>query len=123
MSKKFNLNDSIKNKKHFNNSEDATFDKLMIAVQKDDVDLVRINFEIEKNLRQKLKSKVSAEGRQIKDVLIELIKNYLIIQLPRNYFHPIMILTVLQMNLNNTIKPRQISREEKKYMIMLCCVN
>jgi hypothetical protein len=77
MSKKFNLNDSIKNKKHFNNSEDATFDKLMIAVQKDDVDLVRINFEIEKNLRQKLKSKVSAEGRQIKDVLIELIKNYL----------------------------------------------
>ena len=49
----------------------------MIAVQKDDVDLVRINFEIEKNLRQKLKSKVSAEGRQIKDVLIELIKNYL----------------------------------------------
>ena len=57
--------------------EDATFDKLMIAVQKDDVDLVRINFEIEKNLRQKLKSKVSAEGRQIKDVLIELIKNYL----------------------------------------------
>jgi hypothetical protein len=77
MSKKFNLNDSIKNKKHFNNSEDATFDKLMIAVQKDDVDLVRINFEIEKNLRQKLKSKVSAEGRQIKDVFIELIKNYL----------------------------------------------
>jgi hypothetical protein len=77
MSKKFNLNDSIKNKKHFNNSEDTTFDKLMIAVQKDDVDLVRINFEIEKNLRQKLKSKVSAEGRQIKDVLIELIKNYL----------------------------------------------
>jgi len=77
MSKKFNLNDSIKNKKHFNNSEDATFDKLMIAVQKDDVGLVRINFEIEKNLRQKLKSKVSAEGRQIKDVLIELIKNYL----------------------------------------------
>jgi len=77
MSKKFNLNDSIKNKKHFNNSEDATFDKLMIAVQKDDVDLVRINFEIEKNLRQKFKSKVSAEGRQIKDVLIELIKNYL----------------------------------------------
>ncbi len=67
MSKKFNLNDSIKNKKHFNNSEDATFDKLMIAVQKDDVDLVRINFEIEKNLRQKLKSKVSAEGRQIKE--------------------------------------------------------
>lgn len=77
MNKKFNLNDSIKNKKHFNNNENATFDKLMIDVQKDDIELVRINFEIEKKLRQRLKSKVSAEGRQIKDVLIELIQNYL----------------------------------------------
>jgi len=77
MNKKFNLNDSIKNKKHFNNNENATFDKLMIDVQKDNIELVRVNFEIEKKLRQRLKSKVSAEGRQIKDVLIELIQNYL----------------------------------------------
>lgn len=77
MNKKFNLNDSIKNKKSFNNSANTTLDKLMIDVQKEDIELVRVNFEIEKQLRKKFKSKVSAEGRQIKDVLIELINNYL----------------------------------------------
>lgn len=77
MSKKFSLSDSIKNKQYLDRNEDSTFDKLMTSVQRQDIELVRINFEIEKSLRQKLKSKVSAEGKQIRDVLIELIKSYL----------------------------------------------
>ena len=39
-------------------------------------------------------------------------------QLPLNYFYPIMIFHVLQMNLNNTIKPRQKIREVKIIIIM-----
>ena len=77
MKKNFNLNDSVKKRKLFNHKESNTFDKLMADVKKDHVELVRVNFEIEKKLRQKFKSKVTAEGKQIKDVLIKLIHNYL----------------------------------------------
>jgi len=47
--KKFNLNDSIKNKKHFSNSENPIFGQLMSDVQKDKVELAKINFEIDKS--------------------------------------------------------------------------
>ena len=77
MRKNFNLNDSVKKRKLFNHKESNAFDKLMADVKKDHVELVRVNFEIEKKLRQKFKSKVTAEGKQIKDVLIKLIHNYL----------------------------------------------
>ena len=77
MNKKFNLNDSLKNKKQLNNSEVPILDKLMIDVQKDEVELARINFEIDKRIRHKFKSKASAEGKQMREVLIKLIQNYL----------------------------------------------
>jgi hypothetical protein len=77
MSKKFNLNDSLKSKKQLNNSESPTLDKLMIDVQKDEVELARINFEIDKKIRQNFKAKTSTEGKQMREVLIKLIQNYL----------------------------------------------
>jgi hypothetical protein len=77
MNKKFNLNDSLKNKKQLNNSEVPILDKLMIDVQKDEVELARINFEIDKKTRKNFKAKTSAEGKQMREVLIKLIQNYL----------------------------------------------
>lgn len=77
MSKKFNLVNSINVNKNAVLNRDYELGKLIENVQRDNVDLVRVNFEIEKSLRQKFKSKVSAEGRQIKDVLIELVKSYI----------------------------------------------
>lgn len=75
MSKKFNLINSVNKNTTFN--RDCRLDKLIENVKRDNVDLVRVNFEIEKSLRQKFKSKVSAEGKQIKEVLIELVKSYI----------------------------------------------
>lgn len=75
MSKKFNLINSVNKNVTFN--RDCSLDKLIENVKKDNVDLVRVNFEIEKSLRQQFKSKVSAEGKQIKEVLIELVKSYI----------------------------------------------
>jgi hypothetical protein len=49
----------------------------MIDVQKDEVELARINFEIDKKTRQNFKAKTSAEGKQMREVLIKLIQNYL----------------------------------------------
>ena len=77
MNKKFNLNDSIKNKRHFSNSKNPVFGQLMSDVQKDEIELARINFEIDKKVRQKFKSKASAEGKQMREILVKLIKDYL----------------------------------------------
>lgn len=77
MNKKFNLNDSIKNKRHFSNSENPVFVQLMSDVQKDEIELARINFEIDKRIRQKFKSKASAEGKQMREILVKLIEDYL----------------------------------------------
>jgi hypothetical protein len=77
MNKKFNLNDSIKNKRHFSNNENPIFGQLMSDVQKDEVELARINFEIDKKVRQKFKSKASAEGKQMREILVKLIEDYL----------------------------------------------
>jgi hypothetical protein len=77
MNKKFNLNDSIKNKRHFSNSENPVFSQLMSDVQKDEIELARINFEIDKRIRQKFKSKSSAEGKQMREILVKLIEDYL----------------------------------------------
>jgi hypothetical protein len=77
MNKKFNLNDSIKNKKHFSNSENPIFGQLMSDVQKDEIELARINFEIDKKVRYKFKSKASAEGKQMREILVKLIEDYL----------------------------------------------
>ena len=77
MNKKFNLNDSIKNKRHFSNSENPIFGQLMSDVQKDEVELARINFEIDKKTRQNFKAKTSAEGKQMREILVKLIEDYL----------------------------------------------
>ncbi len=77
MNKKFNLNDSIKNKRHFSNSENPVFGQLMSDIQKDEIELARINFEIDKKVRQKFKSKASAEGKQMREILVRLIEDYL----------------------------------------------
>ena len=77
MNKKFSLNDSIKNKRHFSNSENPIFGQLMSDVQKDEVELARINFEIDKRIRHKFKSKASAEGKQMREILVRLIEDYL----------------------------------------------
>jgi hypothetical protein len=77
MNKKFNLNDSIKNKRYFSNSENPIFGQLMSDVQKDEIELARINFEIDKKVRQKFKSKASAEGKQMREILVKLIEDYL----------------------------------------------
>lgn len=75
MNKKFNLSDSIAHKKHI--SITNTLDKLITSVQTDAIEMVRVNFEIEKKLRQQLKAKASLEGKQIKEVLIDLVHQYL----------------------------------------------
>ena len=46
-------------------------------VQKDEVELARINFEIDKKVRHKFKSKASAEGKQMREILVKLIEDYL----------------------------------------------
>lgn len=77
MSKKFNLVNSININKNTTLNRERGLDKLIENVKRENIDLVRVNFEIEKSLRQKFKSKVSAEGKQIKEVLIELVKSYI----------------------------------------------
>ena len=77
MNKKFNLNDSIKNKRQYSNSENPVFGQLMSDIQKDEIELARINFEIDKRIRQKFKSKASAEGKQMREILVKLIEDYL----------------------------------------------
>ncbi|MDR0774857.1 MAG: hypothetical protein LBE72_06150 [Rickettsia sp.] len=49
----------------------------MSDVQKDEIELARINFEIDKRIRQKFKSKSSAEGKQMREILVKLIEDYL----------------------------------------------
>lgn len=42
-----------------------------------DEDLVRINFEVPIQLRNAFKAKVASEGKKVKDVLVDLMLDYL----------------------------------------------